>query len=202
VAQAKKGCGWETDDPIYIDYHDCDWGVPVHDDQRLFEMLVLEGAQAGLSWITILKRREGYRRAFASFDPARVARFDARKVAKLLEDKGIIRNRAKVASAIRNAKVFLEIQQAEGSFDRFIWDFVGGRPRVNSWKGLAEIPAKTEESLALSKALAARGMNFVGPTICYALMQSIGMVNDHLVSCFRHREVQKRGGSSGRQRRS
>jgi DNA-3-methyladenine glycosylase I len=191
VAEQKTRCGWETDDPIYIDYHDQDWGVPVHDDQQLFEMLVLEGAQAGLSWITILKRREGYRRAFAGFDPARVARFDARKVAKLLEDKGIIRNRAKVASAIRNAKVFLEIQQTEGSFDRFIWGFVGGRPRVNTWQRLAELPAKTEESLALSKALSARGMNFVGPTICYALMQSIGMVNDHLVSCFRHRQVQK-----------
>jgi len=202
VARELKRCGWGTRDPLYIDYHDCDWGVPVHDDQRLFEMLILEGAQAGLSWITILKRREGYRRAFAAFDPAKVARFNTRKVEKLLEDTGIIRNRAKVNSAIRNASAFLEIQRTEGSFDRFLWGFIGGRPRVNSWKRLADIPAKTAESLALSKALSERGMNFVGPTICYALMQSVGMVNDHLVSCFRHHEVQKRGGSSGRQRRS
>ncbi|MEA2560629.1 MAG: DNA-3-methyladenine glycosylase [Acidobacteriota bacterium] len=180
-------CWWAGDDPLYVAYHDEEWGVPVHDDRRLFEMLILEGAQAGLSWITILRRREGYRRAFDGFDPERIARYGEARKAALLQDEGIIRNRAKVDAAVRNAQAFLEIE----SFDRFLWDFVGGKPKQNRWKERGEIPPETPESKAMSKELKRRGFNFVGPTICYAFMQAVGMVNDHLTGCFRHRQVRK-----------
>ena len=182
-------CGWAGNDPLYIAYHDEEWGVPVHDDQRLFEFLVLEGAQAGLSWITILRKRAAYRTAFAGFDPARVARFDARKVARLLKDPAIVRNRAKVASAVGNARAFLKVQKEFGSFDAYIWRFVDGRPKCNVWRTLKQVPAETDESRAMSRDLRGRGFNFVGPTICYSHMQATGMVNDHIVDCFRHREV-------------
>lgn len=172
--------------PLYVAYHDQEWGVPVHDDRRLFEFLVLEGAQAGLAWITILRKREGYRRAFEGFDPARVAAYGEADVARLLADPGIVRNRAKIASAVRNARAFLAVQAEFGSFDGFMWDFVDGEPIVNAWTTLAEIPARTEVSDRLSKALKQRGFNFVGSTICYAHMQAVGMVNDHLLSCHRH----------------
>ncbi|MGK4006471.1 DNA-3-methyladenine glycosylase I [Sorangium sp. So ce1036] len=179
-------CGWVTADPLYIAYHDEEWGVPAHDDRHLFEMLILEGAQAGLSWITVLRKREAYRRAFAGFDPAVVARFRPARVARLLEDPGIVRNRLKVASAVTNARCFLEVQREHGSFDGYLWSFVGGRPLVNAFRSMAEVPARTALSDALSKDLARRGFKFVGSTICYALMQAVGMVNDHLVSCFRY----------------
>ncbi len=186
AADVRVRCAWAGSDPIYIDYHDREWGVPVHDDQRLFEFLILEGAQAGLSWITILKRREGYRRAFANFDPARVARFDAKKCAKLLLDPGIIRNRLKIASAINNAKAFLKVQKEFGSFDAYQWSFVDGKPLKNKRRAMKDIPARTEISDAFSKDLKKRGFNFVGSTIIYAHMQAVGMVNDHIASCFRH----------------
>jgi DNA-3-methyladenine glycosylase I len=179
-------CPWCGTDPLYVAYHDQEWGVPVHEDRRLFEFLVLEGAQAGLSWFTILKRREGYRRAFAGFDPAQVAAFDEGDVVRLLADPGIVRNRAKIASAIANARAFLAVQEEFGSFAAFQWDFVGDQPIVNSWRSVAEVPARTEVSDGLSKALKQRGFSFVGSTICYAHMQAVGMVNDHLVSCHRH----------------
>jgi DNA-3-methyladenine glycosylase I len=163
--------------------------VPVHDDRVMFEFLLLEGAQAGLSWATVLRKRENFRRAFEGFDPAKVARFDRGKVNTLLGDAGIIRNRLKVESSVQNAKAFLKVQREFGSFDSYIWRFVGGRAKVNSWKNLREIPAKTQESEAMSKDLLARGFRFVGPTICYAHMQATGMVNDHLVGCFRHKEL-------------
>jgi len=182
-------CQWAGSDPLYVAYHDLEWGVPVHDDRLLFEFLVLEGAQAGLSWSTILKKREAYRAAFDQFDPATVAAYDDAKVAELLANPGIVRNRAKVASAIRNARSFLRVQQEFGSFDAYIWQFVDGRARQNRWRSLSEIPASTPESEAMSKDLRKRGFNFVGPTICYAHMQATGMVNDHTVDCFRHAEV-------------
>ena len=182
-------CGWVTEDPLYLAYHDREWGVPMHDDRRLFEMLVLEGAQAGLSWITILRRREGYRRAFAGFDPERVARFGARETAALLADPGIIRNRAKVAAAIGNARAVLAVQDELGSLDRLLWSFVGGRPIRHRFKSLGEVPAETPESKAMSKELKRRGFAFVGPTVCYAFMQACGLVNDHVTGCFRYREV-------------
>ena len=183
-------CGWSSlDIPLYRDYHDREWGVPVHDDRMLFEFLVLEGAQAGLSWYTILRKRENYRKAFDGFDPGRVARYDRRKVDKLLGDPGIVRNRRKVEAAVQNAKAFLKVQKEFGSFDRYVWGFVGGAPRVNRWRTLKEIPAVTAEAQALSKDLVSRGFRFVGPTICYAHMQAAGMVNDHVVSCFRYREL-------------
>ncbi len=178
-----------TKDELYAIYHDTEWGVPVHDDRKLFEFLLLEGAQAGLSWQTVLHRREGYRRAFADFDPAVVAEFDEAKVAELLQDPGIIRNRAKVYAAIGNARAFLKVQAEFGSFDRYLWQFVGGQPRQNSFGSLAEVPARTPESDAMSKDLIKRGFKFVGSTICYAYMQAVGMVNDHPVTCFRHAEV-------------
>ncbi len=171
---------------MYVDYHDREWGVPLHDDRVLFEMLVLEGAQAGLSWITILRRREQYRRAFAGFDPRKVARFAPLAVARLLQNPGIIRNRLKVASAVNNARRFLEVQKEFGTFDRYVWQFVGGRPRVNAWTSLAQVPPRTSESDAMSRDMKARGFSFVGSTICYAHMQATGMVNDHLVDCFRY----------------
>jgi len=189
-------CGWAGSDPLYVAYHDEEWGVPVHDDRRLFEFLVLEGAQAGLSWITILKKRENYRRAFARFDPVRVARFDPRVVRALLGNAGLVRNVRKIGSAVENAKAFLRVQREFGSFARYVWRFVDGSPRRNAWRSLAAIPASTPESVAMSKDLRHRGFRFVGPTICYAFMQATGLVNDHVVSCFRYRQVRKvsRGG--------
>lgn len=171
------------------EYHDKEWGVPVHSDRKHFEFLVLEGAQAGLSWSTILKRREGYRKAFANFDPKKVAKFTKRDVNRLLKDPGIIRNKLKVTSAINNAQRFLEIQQEFGSFDKYIWQFVGGQPIKNKWTKMSQLPAVTEESKALSRDLKKRGFTFVGPTIIYAHMQAVGMVNDHVVGCFRYKEV-------------
>jgi len=181
-------CRWATT-PLGIAYHDKKWGVPVHDDRVLFEFLILEGAQAGLSWDTILKKREDYREAFAGFDPARVAKFDARRQKKLLTNEGIVRNKLKIASAITNARAFLEVQREFGSFDKYIWQFVGGKPILNSWK-TGQTPARTKESDAMSKDLLKRGFKFVGSTICYAYMQAVGMVNDHVVDCFRHHEVE------------
>ena len=185
----KTRCEWSQGDPLYHAYHDEEWGVPVYDDRHLFEMLILEGAQAGLSWITILKKRENYRRAFEGFQPEVVARFDEGKIAALLEDPGIVRNRLKIAAAVQNARACLRIQEEFGSFSAYLWPFVGGKPLVNRWKTLGEIPAQTEESGALSKDLRKRGFNFVGPTICYAFMQAVGMVNDHQVTCFRYQEI-------------
>jgi DNA-3-methyladenine glycosylase I len=185
----KKRCPWSGDDPLYVGYHDTEWGVPLHDDRRLFEFLVLEGAQAGLSWITILRKRAGYRKAFDSFDPQRIAGYGEAKMQSLIADPGIVRNRLKIASAVRNARVVLEIQREFGTFDAYLWRFVGGRPQQNRWQTLSEVPAETGESRALSKDLARRGCSFVGPTICYAFMQAVGMVNDHLVDCFRRAQV-------------
>jgi DNA-3-methyladenine glycosylase I len=184
-----------TGDPLYEAYHDHEWGMPVHDDRVLFEFLILEGAQAGLSWRTVLHRREGYRRAFAGFDPDAVAAFDDARAEALLADPGIIRNRAKVLAAIGNARAFLQVQAEFGSFDTYLWRFVGGRPRQNAWASLHEVPARTPESDALSRDLLKRGFKFVGSTICYAFMQAVGMVNDHPVGCFRHAEVAGLGGS-------
>jgi DNA-3-methyladenine glycosylase I len=181
-------CAWAGTDPLYVAYHDEQWGVPVHDDRLWFEMLTLEGAQAGLSWITVLRRREGYRAAFDGFDPQRVARYNEAKIAALLADARIIRNRAKIRSAVSNAQAFLGVQREYGSFDAYVWRFVGGQPKINRFQTLADVPAATPESLALSKDLQARGFRFVGPTICYALMQSCGLVNDHTTDCFRHPE--------------
>ena len=182
-------CAWPGSDPLYIDYHDREWGVPVHDDRLLFEFLILEGAQAGLSWITILRKREAYRRAFAGFDPEAVARFDDAKVAELLADPGIVRNRLKVASAVGNARAFLKVQEEFGSFDAYLWRFVDGRPVQNARRSLAEIPATTPQSDAMSRDLKKRDFRFVGSTICYSHMQATGMVNDHVVGCFRWREL-------------
>jgi DNA-3-methyladenine glycosylase I len=183
-------CAWVPEaDPAYVAYHDEEWGVPEHDDRRLFELLTLEGAQAGLSWATILRKREGYRRAFAGFDPAAVARFDDRRAEELLQDPGIVRNRRKVESTIQNAGRVLEVQDELGSLDAYLWRFVDGEPIVGRWRALAEIPAETAESKAMSKDLKRRGFGFVGPTVCYAFMQAAGLVNDHVVSCFRYREV-------------
>jgi DNA-3-methyladenine glycosylase I len=182
-------CPWPGADPLYCAYHDREWGVPLHDDRAFFELLVLEGAQAGLSWITILRRREAYRRAFERFDPRKVARFDDRRVAALLADAGLVRNRLKIAGAVRNARAFLDVQRECGSFDAYIWGFVGGLPRTNAWTKAGQVPSTTLESEAMSRELAKRGFTFVGPTICYALMQSAGLVNDHLTDCFRYREV-------------
>lgn len=179
-------CGWVPDDPLYIAYHDEEWGVQLHDDRALFELLTLEGAQAGLSWITVLRKRENYRRLFDGFDPQVVAGYDEDKVAELLADPGIVRNRLKVESTIANARGVLALQEEFGSFDSYIWQFVGGQPRVNHWTSLSEVPAQTAESEAMSKDLRRRGFRFVGPTICYAFMQASGMVNDHTVDCFRH----------------
>lgn len=181
-------CGWAST-PLSIAYHDQEWGVPVHDDRTLFEMLVLEGAQAGLSWLTILAKREAYRAAFDFFDPELVARYDDRKVVQLLANPGIVRNRQKIEAAIQNARAFLAVQKEFGSFDAYVWRFVDGRPKRNAWRRLEELPSSTPESEALSQDLRRRGFRFVGPTICYAFMQAVGMVNDHLVDCFRYREL-------------
>jgi len=179
-------CPWCGSDPLYMAYHDLEWGVPLHDEQRLFEMLTLEGAQAGLSWLTILRKREGYRRAFAGFDPQLVAGFDDADVARLLADSGIVRNRLKIASTISNARAVLEVQARYGSLDAFLWDFVNGTPIRNSWRSMAEIPASTPVSDAMSREMKRHGFRFVGTTICYAHMQATGMVNDHLTGCFRY----------------
>jgi DNA-3-methyladenine glycosylase I len=181
-----KSCDWPSGDSLMITYHDSEWGMPVHDDNKWFEHIVLDGAQAGLSWKTILHRREGYRRAFAGFDPVIVAGYDDKKFSELLNDEGIIRNRLKIKSAINNAKAFLKIQREYGSFDNYIWSFTGGKPVVNHWKSLAEMPARTPLSDIISKDLKKKGFTFVGSTICYAFMQAAGIVNDHLVHCFRH----------------
>lgn len=185
----KTRCPWPGNDPLYIDYHDHEWAVPIYDDQKLFEFLILEGAQAGLSWITILKRRVHYREAFADFDAQQVARFNKRKIESLLKNQGIIRNRLKVESAVQNAKAFLAVQEEFGSFSNYQWRFVDQKPLQNAWKSLRSIPAKTAISESLSKDLRKRGFRFVGPTIMYAHMQAVGMVNDHLVDCFRHKQV-------------
>jgi len=189
--EMKKRCPWAEINDREIFYHDTEWGVPVHDDRLLFEFLILEGAQAGLSWDTILKKRENYRRAFARFDARKVARFGARHIRELLKDPGIVRNRLKIEAAISNARAFLAVQREFGSFDRYIWQFVGGAPRQNRWRQLKQIPATTPESDAMSRDLKKRGFRFVGSTICYAFMQATGMVNDHLVTCFRHRAVRR-----------
>jgi DNA-3-methyladenine glycosylase I len=192
-------CGWARAE-LDIAYHDEEWGVPVHDDRTLFEFLILEGAQAGLSWSLILRRREHYRAAFAAFDAEAVARFTARKREALLKDEGLIRNRAKIEAAVGNARAFLAVREEFGSFDAYIWGFVGGRPIVNARRSLADLPARTVESDAMSRDLLKRGFKFVGPTICYAFMQATGLVNDHLVSCFRHAQVGGRGAAGRRSR--
>ena len=189
--KVKSRCEWGTVSQLYIDYHDNEWGVPVHDDRMLFEFLVLEGAQAGLSWETVLKKRENYRKAFSDFDPVKISRYGDKKIETLLENKGIIRNRLKIASAVNNAKRFLEVQKEFGTFDAYIWQFVNGKPIPNRFKSMQEIPATTKESDAMSKDLKKRGFKFVGPTICYAHMQATGMVNDHVVDCFRYKEIKK-----------
>ncbi len=185
-----KRCFWaETDDPLYLSYHDQEWGVPVHDDRLLFEFLILEGAQAGLSWYTILRKRPNYHLAFDGFDPQRISQYDEQKVSQLLVNPGIIRNRLKINAAIRNAQALLNIQQEFGSFDLYIWQFTGGKPIVNSWTNGHEVPAETEISRQMSKDLLRRGFHFVGPTICYSLMQAVGLVNDHTTDCFRYHEI-------------
>ncbi len=182
-------CEWAASDGLLIAYHDEEWGVPSHDDRHLFEMLTLEGAQAGLSWTTILRKREGYRRAFADFDPAEVARFDEDTVERLLLDQGIVRNRMKIESTIANARATLLVQEEFGSLDAYLWSFVGGSPKQNHWRSLPELPAQTPESVAMSKSLKRRSFRFIGPTICYAFMQAVGLVNDHTTSCFRYEEL-------------
>ncbi len=182
-------CPWGEGDPLYIDYHDKEWGLPLHDDQKLFEMLILEGAQAGLSWITVLRKRESYRQAFDNFNATKIANYDKAKIAELLNNPGIIRNKLKVNASVSNAQAYLKVQEEFGSFDNYIWQFVGGQPIINRWTSMAEIPAETPESRAMSKDLKARGFKFVGPTICYAHMQATGMVNDHVIDCFRYEEV-------------
>ena len=187
--RAGERCPWPGSDPLYVRYHDEEWGVPLHDDRALFESLILDGAQAGLSWLTILRKRENYRRAFDGFDPARVSRYGEAKIARLLADPGIVRNRLKIASAVRNARMFLDVADEFGTFDRYIWQFVGGRPKRNRFKTVSEVPARSAESDAMSQDLRRRGFKFVGSTICYAFMQATGMVNDHLTGCPRYRQV-------------
>ncbi len=186
--QTKTRCAWSGSDPLYIVYHDEEWGAPVHDERKLFEMLILEGAQAGLSWITILKKRENYSKAFDNFDVKKIATYNKRKVTALLKNESIIRNRLKIEATITNAKAFLAVQKEFGSFDKYIWQFVGGKPKCNAWKSLKEIPPKTAESDAMSKDLKKRGFKFVGSTICYAFMQATGLVNDHTVDCWRYKK--------------
>jgi DNA-3-methyladenine glycosylase I len=184
-------CSWCGEDALYLAYHDQEWGVPLHDDQKLFEFLILEGAQAGLSWLTILKKRDAYRKAYYQFDVEKVARFNSRSIERLLNNPGIVRNRLKIAASIDNARAFLEVQDEFGSFDKFIWQYVGHHPRQNRWRRLRNIPALTSESKQMSKDLQQRGFRFVGPTICYAFMQAVGMVNDHVTNCYRHKQVAK-----------
>ena len=188
----KKRCDWVTDDPLYLDYHDHEWGTPVHDDRKLFEMLILEGVQAGLSWITVLRKREHYLKVFDNFGPEKVASYEQDKIDELLSDPGIIRNKSKVNAAVQNARAFLKVQEEFGSFDNYIWShFAGkdGRPVHNHWKSIREVPAQTDKSKEMSKALKKKGFNFVGPTICYSFMQAVGLVNDHTVDCFRYKEL-------------
>ena len=185
----KTRCEWSGSDPLYQDYHDNEWGVPEYDDRKLFEMLILEGAQAGLSWITILKKRQNYLKAFDNFEPKKVAAYNETKIQELLNNEGIVRNKLKVNAAVQNARTFLEIQKDNGDFNSYIWQFVDGKPKKNAFKQLKNLPAKTPESEAMSKDLLKRGFKFVGPTICYAFMQACGMVNDHVVSCYRYNEV-------------
>ena len=194
-------CPWAKTE-LYIQYHDAEWGVPIHDDRLLFEFLVLEGAQAGLSWETILKKRQHYREAFDHFDPAVIAAYGLQKRQSLLSDSGIVRNRLKIAAAIENAKAFLTVKDALGTFDQYIWQFIGHQPKQNTWRTIKEVPAQTAESDALSKDLKRRGFKFVGSTICYAFMQAVGMVNDHVIDCFRHRELRKVGAEKGNKGRS
>lgn len=182
-------CAWCGNDPLYVQYHDAEWGVPEHRDEKLFEFLLLEGAQAGLSWITVLRKREHYRQIFDQFDYNKIAVYDEKKIAELLQDPGIIRNRLKIASAVSNAQAFQKIRQTYGSFDAYIWRFVDGRPIKNNWAAIADVPAVTPLAEKMSKDLAKQGFRFVGPTICYAYMQAVGMVNDHVTDCFRHREI-------------
>jgi DNA-3-methyladenine glycosylase I len=189
-------CGWAGTDPLYVRYHDREWGRPVRDERRLFEMLILEGAQAGLSWLIVLRKREAYRRAFDGFDPERMARYGEARIRRLLADPGIVRNRLKVRGAVKNARAFLALRAEVGRVDRFLWSFVGGAPRQNAWQSLADVPPRTAESDVLSRALRQRGFTFVGSTICYAFMQAVGMVNDHVVDCFRHAELARRRGRS------
>jgi DNA-3-methyladenine glycosylase I len=190
MSDSKTRCPWCLGSDAYVAYHDEEWGAPVHDDRTLFELLILEGAQAGLSWSTILGKRDNYRKAFDNFDARRIARYSDRKVARLLADAGIVRNRLKISAAIQNAKAFLAVQKEFGSFDRYIWRFAGGKPKQNRRRSVKNVPARTPESDAMSKDLQQRGFKFVGSTICYAYMQATGMVNDHLVGCFRHRQLQ------------
>ena len=197
MTRPKRRCAWPGSDPAMLRYHDREWGVPAHDDRVLFEFLILEGAQAGLSWTTILRKRENYRKAFAGFDPLRVARFDARRRAALMRNEGIVRNRLKIESAIGNARAFLAVQKEFGSFDAYLWRFVGGRPIQGRRKRIRDVPARTAESDALSRDLKKRCFRFVGSTICYAFMQAVGMVNDHQVGCFRHRELGARAAARG-----
>lgn len=185
----KIRCAWVNSDPLYLNYHDNEWGVPVYDDQLLFAKLILDGAQAGLSWITILRKRENYWQAFDNFDPEKIARYDEVKIEELLQNPGIVRNRLKVQAAVKNARGYLAIMEERGSFSDFLWQFVDGRPRINHWQNMSEVPAKTPESEAMSKALKKYSFNFVGPTICYAFMQAVGMVNDHTTDCFCHPEL-------------
>ena len=182
-------CHWANSDPLYVEYHDKEWGVPEHDDVRLFEFLTLEGAQAGLSWLTILRKRRNYRLAFDGFHPDRIASYDDAKVKELLSNEGIVRNRLKIRAAIGNARAFISVVEEFGSFDRYVWSFVGGAPKVNAWRAITEVPSKSVESESLSRELAGRGFRFVGPTICYAFMQAAGLVNDHVTDCFRYREL-------------
>ncbi|HZL84918.1 MAG TPA: DNA-3-methyladenine glycosylase I [Candidatus Krumholzibacteria bacterium] len=182
-------CPWPSDNPQMIAYHDTEWGVPVHTDKQLFGKLVLDGFQAGLSWAIILRKRDAFLKAFDGFDPDKMARYDAKRIARILRDPGIVRNKQKVKSAVGNARAYLKLKEAGESFDRFLWQFVGGQPKVNAWKTLKRLPAETKESVAMSKALVERGFRFVGPTIVYAFMQAVGMVNDHLVTCYRYREL-------------
>jgi DNA-3-methyladenine glycosylase I len=185
----QQRCPWAGKDPLYLRYHDEEWGVPVHDDRRLFEMLILEGAQAGLSWITILRKRENYRKAFANFAPPKVGKYDGRKIRALLKDEGIVRNRLKIEATVSNARAFLAVQREFGSFDSYLWGFVGGRQVRNEFSTMDQIPSRTKVSALLSKDLKQRGFRFVGSTICYAFMQAVGLVNDHLISCPRYLEV-------------
>ena len=185
----KTRCDWAGNDPLYVQYHDEEWGVPIQDDRHWFEKMLLDSAQAGLSWITILRKREAYRQAYDEFDYRAVAQYDQRKMAELMANPGIVRNRRKIEASVRNAQAFLRIQAEFGSFNAYVWRFVGGAPKINAWRSLAELPAQTPESVALSRDLIKRGFAFVGPTICYAFMQAGGMVNDHLVECYRRREI-------------
>jgi len=184
-------CSWCGEDPLYVAYHDQEWGVPLHADQQLFEFLILEGAQAGLSWLTILRKREAYRKAYHQFEVGKVARFNSRSIERLLNNPGIVRNRLKIEASLTNARAFLDVQDAFGSFDNYIWQFVDHQPILNRWQHLKEIPVSTKESLQMSKDLQTRGFRFVGPTICYAFMQAVGMVNDHVIDCFRYKDIIK-----------